>query len=65
MKFGVNQYGINYFIVKRNEFFCTYYSGGYNIEVTIKDVVLSYIESLTLADLIKFKSKQNTKRIDI
>jgi hypothetical protein len=57
MKFGVNQYGINYFIVKRNEFFCTYYSGGLNIEVTIKDVVLSYIERLTINDLLKYNNE--------
>jgi hypothetical protein len=57
MKFGVNQYGINYFIVKRNEFFCTYYSEGLNIEVTIKDVVLSYIERLTINDLLKYNNE--------
>lgn len=56
MKFGVNQYGINYFIVQSNEFFCTYYSGGLNIEVTIKGVVLSYIERLTINDLLKYNN---------
>lgn len=57
MKFGVNQNGINYFVVKRNEFFCTYYSCGLNIEVTIKDVVLSYIERLTINDLLKYNNE--------
>jgi len=55
MKFGINQNGINYFIINQNEFFCTYYSGGLDIEVTIKNVVLNYIQKLTLSDLIRHK----------
>lgn len=62
MKFGVNQNGINYFIVKRNEFFCTYYAGGLNIEVTIKDVILSYIERMTIEELLKHNNKNIVKK---
>jgi hypothetical protein len=54
MKYGINENGINYFLVGKNEFFCTYYSSGLNVEVTLKNVIVSYIEKLTLAELINF-----------
>lgn len=62
MKFGINQNGINYFIVKRNEFFCTYYSGGMNIEVTVKNVFLSYIQRMTITELLKYSNKEVIKK---
>lgn len=54
MKYGINEHGINYFLVGKNEFFCTYYSSGLNLEVTLKNVIVSFIEKLTLEELIKF-----------
>lgn len=53
MKHGINKNGINYFLVNDKEYFCTYNSSDIDIEVTLKDVTIEYIENLTLSDLIK------------